>query len=174
MSDEFRLFKNVIDDGADIRMKDIANCKDDVNWTLGDCERKCPGYDGCYGVMIANDILKLYEELSFDCRITDEYATYDNHDEWGCAYAWINDISGVEYNFCIECCSESEIVNSSAIYRMSYNEEEGIMETDYNSYIHYEIDFRDREWKRKLKEAMYNAFESFFVAEEIENDSKIS
>lgn len=56
-------FKDVIDYGKNIKMKNIAGCIEDENWTLDDCEKNCPRYYGCYSVALANDILKEYEDI---------------------------------------------------------------------------------------------------------------
>jgi hypothetical protein len=58
------MFEDVIDNGNNIKMKNISGCVDDENWTLDDCERGCPKYYGCYAVAEANDILKEYEEVA--------------------------------------------------------------------------------------------------------------
>lgn len=54
--------KDVINNGTNIKMKNIAGCIDDENWTLDDCEKSCPKYYGCDAVAEANDILKEYED----------------------------------------------------------------------------------------------------------------
>lgn len=56
------MFSDVIDDGKNIKMKNLGCCVEDENWTLSDCEEKCPRYYGCYTVALANDILRDYEE----------------------------------------------------------------------------------------------------------------
>lgn len=62
-------FEDVLDNGKNIKMKNIAGCIEDESWTLDDCENKCPKYYGCYSVALANDILKEYEgELIKDKR----------------------------------------------------------------------------------------------------------
>ena len=51
----------IIDNGKNIKMKSIAGCIEDDNWTLDDCEKKCPKYYSCCSVAEANDILRDYE-----------------------------------------------------------------------------------------------------------------
>ena len=97
----------------------------------------------------------------FDCGITEEYKTYTNHDEWGCATLWLNDEQGVEYNFCMD-----GGLNSCAIYKMESNKESGNIETDYSVCEHYEIDFDNVEWQKELEKAMYEAAKKFFGKEE--------
>lgn len=51
----------IVDNGKDIRISSIAGCVEDINWTLNDCEHKCPKYSSCDTVAMANDILKSCE-----------------------------------------------------------------------------------------------------------------
>lgn len=53
--------KDVINNGTNIKMHNLAGCVEDENWTLEDCEKKCSKYYSCYSVAEANDILKEYE-----------------------------------------------------------------------------------------------------------------
>lgn len=55
-------FDDVIDNGRNIKMINMAGCGIDEDWTLDDCESKCPKYYGCYAVALANDVLKEYED----------------------------------------------------------------------------------------------------------------
>lgn len=54
-------FDDVIDDGKNIKMANLTGCGIDDEWTLDDCEAKCPRYHSCYAVSLANDVLKGYE-----------------------------------------------------------------------------------------------------------------
>ena len=56
-------FEDVIDNGKNIKMKNITGCAISEHWTLDDCEKSCPKYYGCYSVALANDILKEYEDI---------------------------------------------------------------------------------------------------------------
>ena len=87
----------------------------------------------------------------FECNIDASYKDMKT-DEWGAAYVWLDDI-GVEYNFCID----SYGVNCCAIYKMEMKDE--LMETDYDTFVHYEIDFDKADWQNKLKGAMCDALE---------------
>lgn len=77
----------------------------------------------------------------------------NNTDEWGCAIGWINNEMGCEYNYCID---NGE--NCSAIYAMHWNGEpdadESTVSTDGSDFEHYEVDFKDENWEKKLKKAM--------------------
>lgn len=53
--------KDIINNGTNIKMRNLAGCVNDKNWTLEDCENKCSKYYSCYAVTEANDILKEYE-----------------------------------------------------------------------------------------------------------------
>lgn len=55
---------DIINDGTDIKMKNLTGCADAAEWTLSDCEKNCKKYYSCYSVALANDILKEYEEGS--------------------------------------------------------------------------------------------------------------
>ena len=103
--------------------------------------------------------LKADERYSFECNMSKEYATYDNCDEWGSAFAWLGDEIGVEYNFCVGYC-----LNCSAIYEMSMNKDEGIMETDYSSFVPYKVDFKKDNWKEELEDAMCRALIDFYIS----------
>ena len=106
------------------------------------------------------------KNYQFDYDLTEniekEYAQCNCYDEWGCATLWLNDIQGVEYNLCIDNGN-----NCSAIYKMEHNVETGYVETDYNTFEHHEINFKDGNWKQELEVAMLNAAEKFFKEGEI-------
>ena len=55
-------FNDVIDNGRNIKMINMTGCGIDENWTLDDCENKCPKSYRCYAVALANDVLKEYED----------------------------------------------------------------------------------------------------------------
>ena len=101
------------------------------------------------------DDIKSNPDYQFGCDITNEYKNETDYDEWGCACILVDDI-GVEYNFCIDggenCC---------AIYKMDIDDE-GYLETDYNTFVHYEIDFNNKHWKDDFENAMCKALIEFF------------
>ena len=103
--------------------------------------------------------LKLETNYEFACEMSEEYKDYNCHDEWGCAEVWLGDI-GVEYNFCID-GSADVVVNCCAIYKMEMNKETDYMETDYDTFAHYEIDFNNPNWKVELENAMCRALIKF-------------
>ena len=121
------------------------------------------------------ELLKLREELNrlkptiinshpsnyeFECNISNEYSNNQNCDEWGAAFLWGDDGSlGVEYNFCIDGST-----NSSAIYKMQMKDE--YMETDYSTFIHYEIDFSKDDWQAILAQSMIQAYKKFHLSAE--------
>lgn len=99
--------------------------------------------------------LKSDFDYEFECNMSNEYKNHVHCDEWGCASIFYGGM-GVEYNFCVD----GEI-NCCAIYKMETNEESDYMETDYNKYIHYEIDFDNENWKEELENAMCEALIEF-------------
>lgn len=105
--------------------------------------------------------LKKAEGYEFECNISQEYESTDSCDEWGCAFVWLGESIGVEYNFCID-NSTNERINSSAIYKMELNTDSGYMETDSSMFVHYEIDFSDDDWNEKLENALCEALIEFF------------
>ena len=103
---------------------------------------------------------------NFHCNINKrttlkEIADTDCYDEWGCAYVSLGETMGVEYNLCID-NTTGESINESAIYRVDYMEENDEYETDCCTFIHYEIDFDNPRWKKKLEDAMCEALIKFF------------
>lgn len=96
-------------------------------------------------------------ETEFECCISEEYKNHTNCDEWGVATLWLNNKQGVEYNFCID-----NGHNSCAIYKMDFNEETQLWETDTSVFEHYEIDFCNANWKTELEKAMYEVAKKFF------------
>lgn len=97
---------------------------------------------------------KKYKDSSIDMEdIRKACDIVRNVDEWGVAELWY-DNKGVEYNYCID---DGE--NCSAIYKTEINEKTGYRETDYNSFIHYEVDFNNPSWKEILINELDKAFE---------------
>lgn len=102
------------------------------------------------------DKLKKHFEYEFECNLTEDYKDEDDCDEWASAFVWFGDI-GVEYNFCID-NSTNEMINSSAIYKTEINE---YLTTDYDKFVHYEIDFDNENWMEDLENAMCKALIEF-------------
>lgn len=75
-------------------------------------------------------------------------------DIWGAASIWEDKI-GAEYNLCVE-----DGDNCSAIYRMDLDESTGYWTTNYSDFEHYEVDFSDADWEKKLEIAMYKFLRS--------------
>lgn len=88
----------------------------------------------------------------FECTLNNSYKDIETN-EWGMAIIWIDTLGiGVEYNFCIE---NGE--NYSGIYLTKYNKADDYIYTDHSTDIHYEVDFDDSEWEKKLENAMWKA-----------------
>lgn len=110
--------------------------------------------------------LKDKEGYYFQCDIDKEdtlkeIADTDYFDEWGNAYVSLGEEMGVEYNLCVD-NTTNENINCSAIYKVDYDEESGYIETDCSTFIHYEIDFDNPNWKDELENAMCKALIEFF------------
>lgn len=110
--------------------------------------------------------LKKNKDYYFQCdlkkrRVLKEIADTDCFDEWGYAFVSLGQEIGVEYNLCID-NTTNENINCSAIYKVDYDEKNDWIETDYSTYIHYEIDFKNPKWKRELENAMCQALIDFF------------
>ena len=110
--------------------------------------------------------LKVDEDYYFECniekeRILKEIENTNYFDEWGCAFVSVGEELGVEYNLCIDNTTD-ECENCSAIYKVDYNEKTKCIETDYSTFIHYEIDFNNPEWMAELENAMCKALIDFF------------
>ena len=105
--------------------------------------------------------LKNKTGYEFECNLSKEDCiNVDYYDEWGSAFAWLGDNLGVEYNFCIDDTTD-ESFNCCAIYKTEINPETDYMETDYNTFIHYEIDFNNDDWAEELENAMCEALIKF-------------
>lgn len=101
------------------------------------------------------------EGYEFECNLKKEIYSdkHSSYDEWGCAYIWLREEIGVEYNFCVD--GEE---NCSAIYKMKFNKNTDYMETDTDTFVHYEIDFDDDNWKENLENAMCRAMIDMFYS----------
>lgn len=99
--------------------------------------------------------LKNNPRYDYKCSINpDEYIGNDSYDKWGVSgvsIAFLGRDIGVEYNICMDTGE-----NYSAIYYMEMGED-GYIETDYNKFIHYEIDFSNDDWEKELEDAMCKA-----------------
>lgn len=59
----------------------------------------------------------------------------------------------------VDIATDHDGEDCSAIYKTEINEKTGYRETDYNSFIHYEVDFNNSRWKENLLNELYKAFE---------------
>lgn len=111
-------------------------------------------FDECM-VKIAVEELKSDENYWFSCSLGDDEIGKDN-DEWGVAEIMFGKI-GVEYNYCVQSGS-----NYSAIYKMEENEETEFFETDTDTFVHYEINPENKNWRDDLENAMCKALIEMF------------
>lgn len=94
-------------------------------------------------------------KYEYEVNIDPTEVDKDGWDDWDAGYLWLDNKHGVNYNLYYdggEC--------SSAIYKMDCDGE--YIETDSDTYIHYEIDFNDEDWEQKLVYAMAKAAEKFW------------
>lgn len=104
----------------------------------------------------------------YEINMTPEEEDKNGMDVWGAAELWFgNGDKGVEYNWCWD---DGE--NDSAIYKTEMNYDnpdypDGYMETDYSTYVHYEVDFTNANWKQELVDTMYKIAKEFHKEEVI-------
>ena len=104
--------------------------------------------------------LKNQDGYEFECNISNEYKNIQT-DEWGCAFVWLGENIGAEYNFCVD-DSTDEIINCSAIYKTEINKNTDYLETDTSTFIRYEIDFDNENWLEEFENAMCKALIEFY------------
>lgn len=90
----------------------------------------------------------------FELNMDEFYRDIDIIDEWGSAFLYGENGNGVEYNFC-----RDGFDDCSAIYY--FKQDEDYLSTNYDEYVHYEIDFDNENWEQKLIDAMIEALENF-------------
>ena len=97
-------------------------------------------------------------DFAFELNIDKDILLEEAQDAWGAAFFW-NKIkkTGVEYNYCIDGD------NCSAIYKTIMVDD--VLTTDYSTFVHYEIDFGDKDWKTKLCQAMLDVYAMFYGKE---------
>lgn len=85
---------------------------------------------------------------------------HECYDCWG-EVVYTNDKQGVDYNICVDNSTE-ETEFCSAFYKI-FTDEDGIWHhDDCCTYYSYDIDFTDKNWKSKLKEAAIKAYEELW------------
>lgn len=101
--------------------------------------------------------LKNMDGYEFECSLFKKICERQN-DIWGASFVWLGEKIGAEYNYCIQ----DDGTNCSAIYKMELDEKTDYMETDYDKFVGYEVDFDDVKWRNKLENAMCQALIDFF------------
>ena len=76
------------------------------------------------------------------------------YDEWGLIECFGVD-TGVDYNLCID-NTTGEMINESAFYPMYRNPNSGYWEDDTSTWVHYEINFDDPNWKSDVEQFARN------------------
>lgn len=75
----------------------------------------------------------------------------DSIDTWGDIEVFSDEYGiGLDYNLCID-NSDGDMDNESAFYVMRFDPETGYYDTDYDDFVHYEIDINNPEWKSDMK-----------------------
>ena len=96
-------------------------------------------------------------KVEFECNFSKEYyEEMESADLPIAACLWLeNGTHAVEYNLCYD---KQARTNSSAIYKMNADTQD----TFHLIYEHYEVDFSDRQWEKKLRDAMEDAARRFW------------
>ena len=96
-------------------------------------------------------------KVEFECNFNKEfYEETESIDLPIAACLWLENVEhAAEYNLCYD---KKTGENSSAIYKMNADTEE----TFHLIYTHYEVNFSDRQWKKKLRDAMEAAARKFW------------
>lgn len=115
--------------------------------------------------MTVNEMLR---SKDFCCDINMTKREYNNpdesFDEWGCVIAWYEEDKGVEYNY----CNDTDDIDDwesypCAFYMMAPNpDDEDIIDTNYDCFMHYAINWDDKNWQAKLKKAAAKAIIELF------------
>jgi hypothetical protein len=93
---------------------------------------------------------------------------HDCYDSWG-EVMYGNDEQVVDYNICIDNSTE-ETEWCSAFYRMCVDDDGYFCHDDCCTYYEYNIDFNDKNWKKKLKEAAIQAYHELWEEEDEETE----
>lgn len=101
----------------------------------------------------------------FECHVDKKeilkcIKNHESYDTWG-DVEYGNNEKAVDYNICIDNSTETTEY-CSAFYRL-YKNKEGYWQHDgCQDWYSYEIDFSDKNWKEKLKEAAEKAYEELW------------
>lgn len=100
------------------------------------------------------------DNFTYECHINKEEMLKDIEDlvcvdSWG-EVEYGDGEKAVDYNICID-NSTNETEYCSAFYKL-YKNSEGYWIHDCSEWYSYEIDFNDKDWEEKLKEAAKKAY----------------
>lgn len=104
-------------------------------------------------------------KFTYECNVNkeeilDAIKNHESYDSWG-EVQYTNDKKGIDYNICIDNTTE-ETEYCSAFYKI-YADKDGVWHHDDCSECYrYEIDFKDKNWKKKLEEVTKIAFEELW------------
>lgn len=89
--------------------------------------------------------------MCFTCDINpNDYIGRDGYDDWGLA-DFMKGKYGVEYNMCRDGKDQSAWYSTEQA-------NDGIIQTNYNRFVKYTIDFSDSNWEEKLLQSAIEAF----------------
>lgn len=92
--------------------------------------------------------------------IREALKNHDSYDSWG-EVEYSNDKRGVDYNICIDNSTE-ETGFCCAFYKI-YADKDGVWHhDDCCEYYCYDIDFDDKDWKKKLEEVAKIAYKELW------------
>lgn len=98
--------------------------------------------------------IKLSPLYSFECNVE-----VNNSYRWDDAFIEYGKI-GADYECYFDSANETN--NYSIICRRFYDEVNDTYETDYNTFIEYDIDFSNENWKGELENALIKAMIEFY------------
>lgn len=115
-----------------------------------------------------DEIIQRYLEdqhFSYECDvdkngILDAINNHNCYDTWG-EVVYGNGRQAVDYNICIDNTTD-ETENLSAFYKLFKNDKGYWQHDECTQWYSYKIDFSDKDWKNKLKEAAKRAYKELF------------
>ena len=104
-------------------------------------------------------------KFTYECnvnkeKILDAIKSHESYDSWG-EVQYTNGKKGVDYNICIDNTTE-ETEYCSAFYKIYADEDDCWSHDDCCEYYIYDIDFNDKDWEKKLKEATKIAYKELW------------
>lgn len=105
-----------------------------------------------------------YIDEKVKSEILNAINNHHSFESWG-DVEYGNDKQAVDYNICIDNSTE-ETEYCSAFYKLSVNENGYWGHDGCQEWYEYEIDFSDKNWEEKLKEAAIKAYKALWGEEQ--------